>query len=189
MFQYFGLVFLVFAERLKNKAMYSQNEFFVFLTFYSSVLMHELSHYVFSYISGGYPKNLTVVPVRNSYIGSNNNKIVSWEFGYVKSQNINFINSAIIGMAPLSLLMVGYFVYMDYFVYLEKSAINYFFYYVLLFSLISSSIPSVTDFKVAFSRPASILFSAGIFIFLYFNFNFIMEVFYDFKKNLFYIVN
>ena len=179
---YLGLVSLVFAERLKHKAIESQNEIVVFFVYYSSVFMHELSHYIVAYITGGKPTDFTVTPIKTVYIDENNREFTYWEFGHVKPRNINFINSVPIGLAPLFLLFFGYYVYEHFFDFIELTLWSGIAFYYFIFSLISSSIPSVTDFKIAFFSVYSFLFSGFVFLLCYVNFNFLKEIYYGFKK-------
>ena len=111
--------------------------------------------------------SFSVFPKKEEYINSENKKVVIWTNGEVECKNITFYNAGAISLAPLLLFVLGYFVYADFFSYVQNNFTTNILYYVLLSSIVSSAIPSKQDIKVAFFGSLSVLFIAGSALFIY----------------------
>jgi len=131
--------------------------------FFVGTFMHELAHFLVSFLTLGFPYKFSVIPKKNK---DNNNLFT---MGHVKSFNTKWYNVAIISMAPLLLLATSYFVNKYFFTYCEATALNFFIWVFLMVSLIFSSIPSSVDFKNVI-RGNFMLNLIGMFIFPVFYF-------------------
>lgn len=134
--------------------------FKTWIVFFVGTLFHELAHLIVSLVSFGFPYKVSIFPKKsgNSYM-----------LGSVTSWNVRWYNQFLIGMAPLLLLPLAYFIFLNFFDFYEKSVLNFFIWIYLIVALVFSSIPSSVDFRVAFSgNYIAAIFMAivgGIFIF------------------------
>ena len=128
----YSLIFILILNALKNRS------FIIITLILPGTLLHEISHFLMSMITNGKPVSLSLIPKRRGQ---------TWVLGSVTSSNVKWYNAFFIGMSPfllipLSIILMNYF--MDY-----KSP-----YFLLNSFLVSTfvlaSIPSTTDFKIAF---------------------------------------
>lgn len=146
------IVFLVlwFAIIIKLLHLYGYKKTFFASTIFGT-FCHELAHFSISFVTFGKPRNISIIPKREAN---------GYTLGYVESHNINFLNKGLIGMAPLLLLPVGYYVYISSFNDdLPLLCLKAF----ILSNLIYSSMPSSTDFRVAGLFQSLIIISGGFF--------------------------
>jgi len=128
------IIILIFLSKKISKISYS----YALLTL-PATIMHELSHLTLSVITLGKPVKINLIPKKTK------NGII---YGYVESSNINIWNAALIGLAPLILLILGVIFLFKYLIP-EKNIffIILDFYIVLMF--IEGGIPSKEDLKIA----------------------------------------
>jgi hypothetical protein len=134
---------IIFLNNIRNNLVSSDKDILVFFAFFISVTLHELMHYIVSLLTFGKPIKFSILPKRDEE---------GWVLGSVVSSNVNFINAPLISLAPLLLLVIAYIVFLNFFSFVEINFINIVVYYFLLYILISNSIPSFQDIKVAFFK-------------------------------------
>jgi hypothetical protein len=180
-FYFASLVVLVLIIRLKNYVLQNSNSVVVFFVYFFGVLAHELSHFIVSLLTLGKPVGLTVIPVRKELL-LEEKRYIYWEFGHVVSNNTNFLNSFYIGLAPLLLVPVAYWIYVSFFEYIPFNGFSILFLHILVFVLLFNSLPSKTDIRVAFSSVLGVLVNIFILTMFYLNFNHIQGVSYEVFK-------
>lgn len=134
------LIFLVMIiERIRVNSF--RNIYTAYLFYFIGIFLHELSHFIVSFLTNGRPDTFSVFPkkMNNSYI-----------FGSVHSNNFQWYNRFLISFAPLLLLVVLYFMDKYFFLYFEDTLYTQILYIFLVIVLIDSSIPSSADFEIAF---------------------------------------
>ena len=163
---FFGIVFIIAANNLRDRLLQSNKDHFVFLAYCASTFFHELSHFIASLITFGKPTSFSLLPKK---IQQEDRTL--WILGSVGSSNVNFINAPIIGLAPFSLLGVAFFVWNEFFRYFEINIFSVFSFYLILYLLISNSLPSMQDYRVAFEKwYFTIPFYSLIFAIIYYQF-------------------
>lgn len=108
-----------------------------------ATILHELSHFIISVITFGKPISFSVLP-RKSEKG--------WTLGSVTSSGSNWINQGLISLAPLTLLVVLYFMWVYRDLSLSYLGNEYVFGYIAA-NLLVGSIPSTTDLRLAIQAP------------------------------------
>jgi len=166
---FFFLFILCFSFFSYIRFMYAQkNIFLLSLFFLPATFFHELSHFLFGLVTFAVPTSFNLLPKKeNNY----------YTLGSVNFKNVNFFNAFLVGIAPVSLLVLIYFLDRNNF-YLYKKVLNIRHFNcldILLLSYINfifvySGIPSVQDFKVIFSKKLGLLFWVGIAILIGFYF-------------------
>lgn len=129
----------VLIERTRVKAF--RNLYSAWLFYFIGNFLHELSHYMVSLILNGRPKAFSIMPKKEGNY---------YKFGYVTSSNFKWYNRFFISLAPLLLLIVLYYMDKYFYVFLEDNLYNLLLYMFLVVVLIDNSIPSITDFNLAF---------------------------------------
>ena len=122
-----------------------------------ATFLHELSHYLVSLITLGRPVSFTFIP-RKTESGL--------VLGSVGSANSVWYNQGIISIAPLLLLVCVYFIFINLDTVMMYIKNDYLLGYITA-NMIVGSIPSSTDWKLAFRAPALFI---GIGVFLYFKY-------------------
>lgn len=132
----------------------SKRSYFTMVVIYlPGVILHELMHYIVASILAK-PLSFSVWPKKE---GS------QVTLGTVKVAGVNWLTSAPIAMAPLLLVPVSYFVFMQsiqFDSYLSK-AIGLF----LTVNILNSATPSIPDFKAMLRYPVGVLFY-GVVLFM-----------------------
>jgi len=124
----------------------SKRNFYTASTMYFlGTIFHELAHLLVSVITNGRPTRVSLLPKRQR---DENGKVVGINLGYVISSNIKFYNVALISLAPLLLLPLSYYIYLNFFTYVEQNIFTILLYIFIIISLLFSSIPSNVDFKL-----------------------------------------
>jgi hypothetical protein len=182
LYVFISIVIIIMLERFKQNSVQSDNEFQVMVFYIYSVFFHELAHYVTSMILLGRPSGMTIVPQRNEYTFNDGTKHVMWEFGSVNHNNANFINAFYIGLSPLFLIFLAYFIYSNFFYYFEPTGLNIILLHLLVFVLVSNSLPSSVDFKLAFKYLYGVALNMSFIGIAYIYFPTIQGVFYETKS-------
>lgn len=146
-----SLTMIIALERYRKSFLSTDKELQVMFTYGVSVFFHELMHYLVSLLTNGKPINFTIVPLRKTY-QYDGKEITSWELGHVTHSNIRMLNGFYIGLAPLFLLLMAYLVYVYWFEYFEANFVNVIFLHLFMYVLVSNSIPSTQDVRVAFAN-------------------------------------
>lgn len=136
---YFFILFVLIIERLKWIS--RRNIFTAWLFSIIGTFLHELAHYIVALILNGKPKGISIIPRKegNGYI-----------LGTVNCRNITWYNKSLIGLAPLLIFVFIYYMDIYFFTYFQDNLYTQLLYMYLVVMLLSSAIPSSTDFKVAF---------------------------------------
>lgn len=129
---------------------------------FTGTFFHELAHLVFSIVLNGKPVKVSLLPEKTEN---------GYALGYVLNSNITWYNALPIALAPLTLLMAVYYIYSYFFEYMEFTVTNYIIYLFLLVSFLDSAIPSIQDFKVAFSNFGFLVYFALFGAWLYCTWN------------------
>lgn len=175
-----GIVLVLALGKFETRMLQSEKDVNVFIAYFTSTFFHELAHYVISFILGGKPTKFKVLPTKQTYI-LDDRRYTRWELGYVVSTNFNWFNAFPISFAPLLLLPVAYGVYKYFFLFMDSGFTSTLLMYFIIYSLVSSSLPSITDIKLGvFHNLSFIVYSIAGFI-VYKNFNQIQGVFYEIK--------
>ncbi|MBR2299043.1 MAG: hypothetical protein IJ870_00520 [Alphaproteobacteria bacterium] len=119
-------------------------------------LLHEMSHFLVGLFLNAHPSRFDLFPKKQGG---------GYVMGSVGFQNIRFYNAVPASLAPLLLLVIGYYFNIWFFKNIHVNYLNYILYLFLQTIIIENAIPSSTDFKVAFSYPFGVLFYAFIFVF------------------------
>lgn len=109
-------------------------------------IVHELFHYITALLTMGSPNGFTVIPRTLENGGQ--------VLGSVSCDNLNWFNSLPIGLAPLLGLPLG--LWMSTKIHMDWSISGLFWMWVIA-SIISQSLPSNADFRVAFANPMGIV--------------------------------
>ena len=146
-----GIVIVLYIFKKVN------NFYLISLLTLPGTFMHELMHFIVSFILLGNPVSFSVIPKRAG------NKII---LGSVSSTNVRFYNGFFIALAPLLLLPLSYFLL----VYLSRVQETYYFYIgiYLIANLIYASIPSSTDWKLAFKKSWLLFIVIALFVGYYY---------------------
>lgn len=124
-----------------------------------ATILHELTHFIISLLTGGKPKGFSIIPKKNTD--------GSYTMGSVTSYNVTWWNGFLIGLAPLLLIPISYF-YLKYYIIEIKDfkllAINLF----IIASMLEGSIPSSVDLKLSFQKSYIVLLGILISLGFYF---------------------
>lgn len=111
--------------------------------------MHELSHFVVAFITGGRPSSFSVRPRRDG---------TGWVLGSVSS--VPTILSAVpTALAPLGWLVIGYYVLILW--DSRPESVPEYLLAAVLYACAAACTPSWQDVKIALTHPFSLLFWAG----------------------------
>ncbi len=119
-------------------------------------LLHELMHYVVGLVLNARPCNFTILPRR----GDNGMYVM----GSVGFRNITFYNAVPSALAPLLLLVIGFYINRYYLPMMPLTATNYILYVLLQTIIIENAMPSSADFRVARLYFKGVLFYGLIFV-------------------------
>lgn len=108
-----------------------------------STLAHELAHFLFSFVTGGQPAGINLIPRRDGN---------RYTLGSVTIRNARWWNCTLIGFAPVSLLPIAYWVSISKYGSLSFSGTSAAAVYITA-SLIHGCVPSTQDVRVAFGSP------------------------------------
>jgi hypothetical protein len=103
-------------------------------------ILHEMMHYLVGLFMNVRPCNFTVCPKKEGDY---------YVMGSVGFRNVTWYNAVPASMAPLLLLVIGFYVNRYYLPKMTPTILNYTFYVLLQTIIIENSIPSSADFKVA----------------------------------------
>jgi hypothetical protein len=116
-------------------------------------IFHELAHFIVGKILLAKPTNFSLIPHK---IEENGQKY--YVLGHVGFSKLNWFNSLPVAMAPLSLLLIAYYIENNYWELVEYSFWNFILFAYLLIVFILNAIPSRQDYKVAFDSFFGMLF-------------------------------
>jgi len=146
-------ILIVFRQFKSNFILYS-------LGTLPATFFHELTHFIVSLFTNGRPISFTILPKRIE-----NDRGTFYELGSVGSANIRWYNSMFIGLSPFLLWVGAYLLYIS----IEGetlSTINII-KIVTIAMFIEGGLPSIPDFKIAFSKSYVFFIILGSTILLY----------------------
>lgn len=115
-----------------------------------STYLHELSHLIIGFILNGKPSSMSIIPKSIS-------KNIT-ELGYVRWDNLTWYNRIPIGLSPLLIIIVAYYLDVYFFIFFQQNIFTIIIYIYLLATLLLNSIPSKEDLYIAFSCLTGIIF-------------------------------
>lgn len=119
--------------------------------------LHESMHFLVGLVMNASPTNFNLIPRKDGF--------GNYVMGSVGFRNVNTFNALPAALAPLFLLIMGYYFNRWYFNNIDVNLINYVFYVLLQTVIIENAVPSTTDFKVAFSYPLGLLLYSFFMVF------------------------
>lgn len=148
--EFFAIIFVLslsFLIRLSANSM-----LFVWIIKFPGMVFHEIAHLLFGLITFAQPTKVTLLPKKLE-----DGTIVLGSVSFLK---INNFNAFLISMAPFILMVIAYFIFKEQeimkFIYnlinIEEYWVKRILKLYILTILLSSSIPSTTDFKVMYSK-------------------------------------
>jgi len=120
--------------------------------------LHELMHYLVGLVLNARPCDFTIFPKK----GENGTYVM----GSVGFRNVTWYNAIPAAMAPLLLLVIGFYINRHYLPQMHPTLLNYILYVLLQTIIIENSIPSGMDFKVAGMYLKGVLFYGALLILL-----------------------
>lgn len=157
---YVFIFVVLLIERIKRKG--NKSLFSAWIINVSGVILHELSHFVVALLLNGKPNSFSIIPKKETIKGK-----TYFNLGKVGVSNLKWYNRFFIGMSPLFLLFALYFIDIYFFTFFEDNLYTNFLYIFLIIIILDSSIPSVVDFKEAFSGLGYV-FSILIIMFIFY---------------------
>ena len=112
-------------------------------------ILHETMHFLVGLFMNAKPTSYDLVPRKDGY--------GNYVMGSVGFRNVTYYNAVPSALAPIFLLVIGYYFNRWYFANIDISIYNYMLYILLQTIVIENAVPSSTDFKVAFSYPLGLL--------------------------------
>jgi len=150
------LMILLVIVLLKAKYTTYSNIYLSALVNIPGTFLHEMSHFLVGLFLNAYPTRFDLFPKKRDGF---------YVMGSVGFRNIQFYNAVPASLAPLLLLIVGYYFNNWFFSNVKINYLNYISYVLLQTIIIENAVPSSTDFKVAFSYPLSVLLYGALFVF------------------------
>lgn len=111
--------------------------------------LHETAHFLVGFLLNARPTSFTLIPHKSGD---------AYVMGSVGFKNIKFYNALPSAMAPLLLLVAGYYFNIWFFAHVHLTLWRYFGYIIMQTIIIENALPSSTDFRVAFSNLLGVLF-------------------------------
>lgn len=140
------MIIAISIERIRVK--FGSSFYLSALFFFIGTVLHELAHWLVALLTNGKPSPIiSIIPKKKCNT-----------LGSVSVGNKRYYNAFLIGMAPLLLLFVSYYVANNFFNYFDFTVINFALYLYLLFIITSSSMPSSIDFQNSFENLSYIIF-------------------------------
>lgn len=171
---YFSIIIAAIFGKLKESS--KKNILAAWLIYFIGTFFHEITHLITSLITNGNPRWFSVLPSKN--IDEQSGKI-SYTLGYVLNKNVRWYNVFIISMAPLLLFPLSFYIYENFFAYVEENLYSYIAYIFIIISLLFSSVPSGVDFSHVFKSKTLLLnlLPPIVIIIIVFNFEYIVQSF------------
>ena len=147
------LMILLVIVLLKAKYAVYSNIYMSALVNIPGTFLHEMAHFLVGFLLNAAPTGFTLFPKKR---GEN------YVMGSVTFRNVQFYNAIPSSLAPLLLLIIGYYFNRWFFSNIEVTYLTYVLYVLLQTIIIENAVPSSTDFKVAFSYPLGVLLYSSI---------------------------
>jgi hypothetical protein len=114
---------------------------------------HELAHFIVGFLLLAKPSSFSLWPTRQAGGG--------FVLGSVSFSNIRFFNAIPTALAPLLLVILAHYVEQNFFAIIQETTLTYILYIFTLVIILENSIPSSTDFNVAFNNGWGVLLYFG----------------------------
>ncbi len=147
------ILFVILLTKLKNTTYRSM--YLSAIVNIPGTILHEVMHFLVGALFNAQPVNFSVWPKKD---GSGN-----YVMGSVAFKNITFYNALPATMAPLLLLIIGFYINRYLLPMITPSFGAYVFYILMQTIIIENAIPSKTDFAVAFKYKLGMLMYIVIF--------------------------
>lgn len=118
--------------------------------------LHETSHFLVGLFLNAHPTRFDLFPKKQGD---------SYVMGSVGFRNISFYNAIPSALAPMLLLIIGYYFNRWFFLNVQITYLSYILYVLLQTIIIENAMPSPQDFKVAFSYPLGLLLYGALLVF------------------------
>jgi hypothetical protein len=142
---YVWILMVLFIEKIKRVS--SKNILTTWIFNFIGTFFHEITHYFVALILNGKPSKFNIFPKKVVF----NNKNY-YSLGNIEVGNLRWYNRFFIGMSPFLLLIIVYYLDKYFFYFFENRFLENILFIYLIVVFLSSSIPSIVDFKNAFSK-------------------------------------
>ena len=119
------------------------------------VLLHEIMHLVVGVALFAKPVGFSLLPHRQDG---------GWQLGAVSFSRLNAINSLPVGLAPVSLVAIAYFLFLNWHFWFTASLFSTLCLYAILFILTYNAMPSWQDLRIAFNIKGIALYGSVAFL-------------------------
>lgn len=151
----FLMIFLVIVL-LKFKYTTYSNIYMSALVNIPGTFLHETAHFIVGLLFNACPTRFDLFPKKQGDC---------YVMGSVGFKNVNFFNAIPSALAPLLLLIIGYYFNIWFFANIKITYLSYILYVLLQTIIIENAVPSSQDFKVAFSFPLGLLLYGALAVF------------------------
>lgn len=145
-----GLFFISAYTKLRNFVVAGENGVMVAVIFFFGTILHEISHLLMVWATLSRATSIDLVP-RMADVKTDFGLIERrWTLGgvtYIPRSKLAYFPA---GMAPLLLIVPAFIVYSNWLTWFEVSWVSIVSLYVVVYLLLFSSIPSPSDFRIAF---------------------------------------
>ncbi len=140
-----GFLFVSVVLGAIHRRLSSSGSFFVVIYCFAFTLMHEMSHFVAAFLTGGRPSSFTVWPRRSEN---------GWVLGSVRSIP-TLLSAAPTALAPLGWLVIGYYsvVLWD----IRPVWVPEWLIVLIIYACSAACAPSWHDIRIALTYPLSLL--------------------------------
>lgn len=121
-----------------------------------ATLLHELSHLLVAFITGGRPAGFSIIPTPRITMLADGTVRRGWVLGSVIIRNAGPLASFPTGLAPLLLIPLAWFFYRHWFDWFPADLSHTLFLYLAVYLCAAGAVPSTQDLRVAFSSLAGV---------------------------------
>lgn len=148
-----GVVMVIFLATLQGRAG-RIGPFWLIVLALPSTILHELAHFLVALVTGGRPTGFSIIPrAREVAIAGVQRKV--WVLGSVNFAPTN-ISAFPTAIAPLFFLPLGAVLFQRWFAWFPATVASVAGLYFSVYLLVSASVLSWQDIKVALSHPVSL---------------------------------
>ncbi|GFE56565.1 hypothetical protein [Geobacter sp. AOG1] len=132
-----------------------------------ATLLHELSHLVIAFITGGRPAGFSIIPTPRLATLADGTVRRGWVLGSVTIRNAGLLASFPTGLAPLLLIPLAWFLYRHWFAWFPADLPHTLFLYLAVYLCTAGAVPSTQDLRVAFSSLAGVALYGTLLVFVW----------------------
>ncbi len=156
LWHYAGLVLLVFLAAVNGRiGLYGSFPMIVYKLPYT--ILHEISHLVVGFLTGGHPSGFSILP-RREVSGDG----AVWRLGAVTLKNPGCLSCFPAGLAPLLYIPAAYAVYRNWPDWFPPTPGRIIGMYLTIGIMLGSAVPSGADVRVAFSSFRGTVFYLSV---------------------------